>query len=67
MKRRSFHDEKVFQQPGSEITKFPNAEPNALGIIKRMKLHERALVRCLMEFGLKEWEDRQNSGRLSVV
>jgi DNA primase len=30
---------------------------NALGLLRKEYFHERALVRCLLEFGLRNWEE----------
>jgi DNA primase len=30
-----------------------------LSLLQRDEVHERAIVRCLIEFGLKEWNDKQ--------
>lgn len=45
------------QEPGSEIMETSAEEADALGLIRKEFFHERALVRCLLEFGLREWEE----------
>lgn len=35
------------------------ADDDVLTLIKSDELHERAIVRCLIEFGLKEWNEHQ--------
>ena len=34
----------------------PEADPDVLRLLQQDERHEQALVRCLIEFGLKEWE-----------
>lgn len=45
------------QEPGREILETSGEEADALGLIKKEFFHERALVRCLLEFGLRNWEE----------
>ncbi len=40
--------------PTEEIEGF---DDDTIGLINRDEMHERGLVRCLIEFGLKEWEE----------
>jgi DNA primase len=54
--KKTFQTEKVFQQTGSEISEVSNAEPESIDLLKDEIFHERSFVRCLLEFGLKEWE-----------
>jgi DNA primase len=54
--RRLFSDEKSFQQQGSNPVEFIDGDPDALDLFKRDEFNERAVVRCLIEFGLMEWE-----------
>jgi DNA primase len=54
--KKTFQTEKVFQEPANGIATDVNAEPESIGLIKDEIYHERSLVRCLLEFGLKEWE-----------
>lgn len=34
-------------------------DEDILSLLKRDEVHERAIVRCLLEFGLKQWDERQ--------
>ncbi|MEP6627290.1 MAG: DNA primase [Ginsengibacter sp.] len=45
------------QEPGKEILETSGEEADALGLLKKEFFHERALVRCLLEFGLRNWEE----------
>jgi len=54
--KRQFTNEKVFQQPGREIDEFSDGDADALELLNKDEFNERAVVRCLLEFGLKEWE-----------
>ena len=54
--KRLFSDEKSFQQQGSNPVEFIDGDPDALDLFKRDEFNERAVVRCLIEFGLMEWE-----------
>jgi DNA primase len=55
--KRFVSDEKFFQQPGNTTTEFPENDQDALDLINRDESNERAVVRCLIEFGLKEWQE----------
>ena len=46
---------------------FAKAMTDALELLNKDEVNERAVVRCLFEFGLKEWEARKNCCRLSFV
>ncbi|MBL7698301.1 MAG: DNA primase [Chitinophagaceae bacterium] len=37
----------------------PAADDDVLTLLKTDELHERAIVRCLIEFGLKDWNENQ--------
>jgi DNA primase len=37
----------------------PAEDDDVLALLKRDELHERAIVRCLIEFGLKSWDGTQ--------
>lgn len=37
----------------------PQEDSDILSLLQKDEVHERALVRCLIEFGLKEWNDKQ--------
>ncbi|MEO8721744.1 MAG: DNA primase [Ginsengibacter sp.] len=54
--KKSFQTEKVFQEPGNKIPEIENAEQETLSLLQDEIFHERSLVRCLLEFGSKEWE-----------
>jgi len=54
--KRQFNNEKIFQEPGREISDYPEADIDALELFNKDEYNERAVVRCLIEFGLKEWE-----------
>jgi DNA primase len=60
-----FIREKIAKQEGTKAFDFtpPAVNPeiasedeDVLTLLKRDELHERALVRCLIEFGLKDWD-----------
>lgn len=57
--KKSFSNEAVSQESGSEIQQISAEETDALGLLKNEVYHERSVVRCLLEFGLKEWEDQK--------
>ncbi len=54
--KRLFSDEKSFQQQGNNPVEFIDGDPDALELFNRDEFNERAVVRCLIEFGLMEWE-----------
>ena len=54
--RRPLSDDKIFQLPADNNFEFSKDDNDALELLNRDELNERALVRCLLEFGLKEWE-----------
>lgn len=41
----------------SEATPDETADPEVLRLLQHDEQHERALVRCLIEFGINEWDD----------
>ncbi len=55
--KKIFSNEQIVQEPGREILETSGEETDALGLLKNEIYHERAVVRCLLEFGSKEWED----------
>ncbi|MDQ2720033.1 MAG: DNA primase [Bacteroidota bacterium] len=55
--KKSFSNETVSQEQGSEILEISREETDALGLLNNEIYHERSVVRCLLEFGLKPWED----------
>jgi DNA primase len=50
------------QEPGREILETSGEEADALGLLKKEYFHERALVRCLLEYGLRNWEEGKTVG-----
>lgn len=54
--RRQLGDEKKFQQRGSEMPESTGDERDAFELLTRDESNEKSLVRCLIEYGLKEWE-----------
>jgi DNA primase len=54
--KKFFQQEKVFQEAGSEIPEISTEESASLELVKDEIYHERSLVRCLLEYGLLEWE-----------
>jgi DNA primase len=53
--KRQLNNEKIFQEPGREINDFSEGDIDALELFNKDEYNERAVVRCLVEFGLKEW------------
>jgi DNA primase len=53
--KRQLANEKLFQEKGSE-TDFSEGDIDALELLNKDEYNERAVVRCLIEFGLKEWQ-----------
>ena len=54
--KKFFQTEKVSQQPGDEIKELSSETEDSLDLLKDEIQHERSLVRCLLEYGMKEWE-----------
>jgi DNA primase len=54
--KRFLNKEKILQEPGLEMGELSEADTDALELLSKDELNERAVVRCLLEFGLKEWE-----------
>jgi len=54
--KKVFQQEKVFQEEGDQFREISNEEEESVGLFQSEIYHERSLVRCLLEFGLKEWE-----------
>jgi len=54
--KRQGTEERWFLQPPSELPEGTAADADALELISRDESSEASLVRCLVEFGLKEWE-----------
>ena len=57
--KRFLNNERIFQEPGLEMGELSGADTDALELLSKDELNERAVVRCLLEFGLKEWEPGQ--------
>jgi DNA primase len=49
--------DKFVQQQGMEPAELAGDVADALGLLSRDETHERAVVRCLIEFGLMPWKD----------
>ncbi len=54
--RRQLTNEKIFQEPGRQSNEFSEGDIEALELLSKDEYNERAVVRCLIEFGLKEWQ-----------
>ncbi len=54
--KRLFQQENFSQQPGNQIKEIASEDHESLDLIKDQIYHERSLVRCLLEYGLNEWE-----------
>ena len=54
--KRQINNENLFQEKGSEVNDFSEGDIDALELLNKDEYNERAVVRCLIEFGLKEWE-----------
>jgi DNA primase len=54
--RHLVSDEKIFQERGNEIIEFSEGDTDALELLNKDEFNERAVVRCLIEFGLMEWQ-----------
>lgn len=55
--KKIFQQENVLQEQGNRIPEIIDENLDAASLIKDEIYHERSLTRCLLEFGLKEWED----------
>lgn len=53
---KKYQQEKIVQQPPTEIAEIQSADSDSVALISEETFHERSLVRCLLEYGLKEWE-----------
>ena len=49
-------EEKMFQERGTEIIELSEGDTDALDLLNKDEYNERAVVRCLIEFGLMEWQ-----------
>ncbi len=54
--RRFIADDKKFQNFNTSSTASDDGDTDALGLLSKDEINERAVVRCLLEFGLLEWE-----------
>lgn len=55
---KSISTENKFQEDGStEIMELSGEETDALGLVKNKLYHEKSIIRCLLDYGLKEWAD----------
>ena len=54
-------ENKSIDAPPTAFTTSSDADENedVLALLKRDEVHERAIVRCLIEFGLKTWDEQQ--------
>ena len=54
--KKLFQQENIYQEKSNPIPGTDNENSESLELIKDELYHERSVVRCLIEFGLKEWE-----------
>jgi len=59
--KRLVSDEKYFRQPGDLSKEFPEDDSGAVELLNRDESNERAVVRCLIEFGLMQWQDEKTA------
>jgi DNA primase len=57
--KKLFQQENIFQEPGKELNEISSPETDLLGLVKDELHHERSVVRCLLEYGLKDWNDEK--------
>ena len=57
--RKTGTTERIFQEPAGEVAEFIEGDNDALELLNKDEQSERAVVRCLIEFGLKEWEQER--------
>jgi DNA primase len=57
--RRFSSNEKIFQETPGEIAEFTEGDTDAFELLNQDEISERAVVRCLIEFGLKEWQENK--------
>ncbi len=57
--KKLFQQENFSQQPGDQITEIASEDQESLDLIKDEIYHERSLVRCLLEYGLNDWDDEK--------
>jgi DNA primase len=54
--KKLFQPEKNFQGPPAEIDELAQADVPSLELLNDEIYHERSLIRCLLEYGLSDWE-----------
>ena len=54
--KKLFQPEKNFQKPPGEIDDLAQADQQSLELLNDEIYHERSLIRCLLEYGLLDWE-----------
>ena len=54
--RRFITDDRKFQNFNTSSPGMDEGDTDALELLSKDEINERAVVRCLLEFGLKEWE-----------
>ncbi len=59
--RLAKQEAKVPELPPSPLNETGQDQPDTdiLSLLQRDEIHERAIVKCLIEFGLKEWNEKQ--------
>lgn len=57
--KKLFQQENISQEPGRELPETPAEDTESLDLINDEIYHERSLTRCLLEYGLKEWENNK--------
>ena len=55
--KKIFQQENVLQEQGNRTPEIIDENFDAASLVKDEIYHERSLTRCLLEFGLKEWEE----------
>ncbi|HUZ60558.1 MAG TPA: DNA primase [Hanamia sp.] len=57
--KKLFQQENISQEPGRELPETSAEDIESLDLINDEIYHERSLTRCLLEYGLKEWENNK--------
>jgi len=57
--KKLFQPEKSFQRPPGEIDELAQADVPSLELLNDEIYHERSLIRCLLEYGLLDWESEK--------
>lgn len=57
--RRLFQQENIQQEQPGEMTEIQSQELESLSLINDEIYHEKSLTRCLLEYGLKNWNDKK--------